>query len=169
VRQAISGERANGVGTWEFEHPKLERVEMSIKLGTDEMRYIALFESLTGVRVHDCIIEEGGSEIIFVVRKGDVGLAVGKNGSRIRKAKQMIGKSIKVIEHSSDPVEFVKNVFMPARVSEARITEHGGKKIALISVEEGDKGIAVGRGGKTIRCAKKLALRHHGIQDISIA
>ena len=142
---------------------------MSIKLGADEMRYIALFEGLTGARVHDCIIYENGDKLLFVVKDGDMGLAIGKGGNKIRRVKQVIGKGIEVVEYSTDPVEFVKNILMPARVRGVNIVERQGKKIALIDVEKQDRGIAVGRGGRKIQCAKKLALRHHGIQDISLA
>jgi len=140
---------------------------MSIKLGADEMRYIALFEGLTGAKVHDCIIHENGAKLTFVVKAGDIGLAIGKGGNKIRRVNQVIGKSIEIVEHSTDPVEFVKNVLAPARVRGVNIVEREGKKIALIDVEKQDRGIAVGRGGKKIQCAKKLVLRHHGIQDIS--
>jgi len=140
---------------------------MSIKLGADEMRYIALFEGLTGAKVQDCIIHENGAKLTFVVKAGDIGLAIGKGGNKIRRVKQVIGKSIEIVEHSTDPVEFVKNVLAPARVRGVNIVEREDKKIALIDVEEQDRGIAVGRGGKKIQCAKKLVLRHHGIQNIS--
>lgn len=140
---------------------------MSIKLGADEIRYIALFEGLTGAKVHDCIIHENEAKLTFVVKAGDIGLAIGKGGNKIRRVKQVIGKSIEIVEHSTNPVEFVKNVLAPARVRGVNIVEREGKKIALIDVEKQDRGIAVGRGGKKIQCAKKLVLRHHGIQDIS--
>lgn len=141
---------------------------MNIKLSADEMRYIALFEGLTGARVQDCVIEEDGNKLTFVVRKGDIGLAVGKGGNKIRGVKRVIGKSIEVIEHSTDPIEFVRNVFMPARVKGVNIVERDGKKIAMVNVEERDRGVAVGRRGKKVESAKKLVFRHHGIQDISL-
>jgi N utilization substance protein A len=142
---------------------------MSIKLGVDEMRYIALFEGLTGARVHDCVIHEDGTGLTFVVMAGDIGLAIGKGGNNIQRAKRVVGKNIEVMEYSADPTEFVKNALTPAKISGVKIVERGGKKIALIDVEGQDRGIAVGRGGKKIQRAKKLALRHHGIQDISLA
>jgi N utilization substance protein A len=141
---------------------------MSIKLSADEMRYIALFESLTGARVRDCLVREKENKLTFVVREGDIGLAIGKGGSRIRKAKQMIGKSIEVVEYSDDPAEFIKNALAPANVREVNIVEREGKKVALVNVEESDKGLAVGRGGKNIERARMLALRHHGIQDVAL-
>ena len=141
---------------------------MNIKLSADEMRYIALFEGLTGARVQDCVIDEGGKKLTFVVRKGDIGLAVGKGGNKIRRVKRVVGKSIDVVEHSTDPIEFVRNVFMPARVKGVNIVERDGKKIAMVNVEERERGVAVGRRGKKVEIAKKLVFRHHGIQDISL-
>jgi len=141
---------------------------VSVKLGADEMRYIALFESLTGARVCDCLMHESENKLTFVVREGDIGLAIGKGGEKIQRARRMIGKSIEVVGHSDDPIEFIKNAFAPAKVKEVNIVEREGKKVALVEVEISDKGLAVGRGGQNIRRAKELALRHHGIHDISL-
>lgn len=139
---------------------------MGFKLGADEMRYIALFESLTGATVLDCVVFEKEGKLILVVNQGDMGLAIGKGGSRVQKAKRVIGKSIEVIEYSDDPAEFIKNAFAPAKVSGVSIVEREGKKLAFVEVEAKDKGLAVGRGGRNIQRAKVLALRHHGIQDV---
>jgi N utilization substance protein A len=141
---------------------------MSIKLSADEMRYIALFESITGASVVDCLIDEKNKKITFVVRPGDIGLAIGKGGCRIRRAKQTMGKSIDVIEYSEDPIEFIKNALSPAKVVGVSIVEREGRKVALVDVDSSDKGLAVGRGGQNIQRAKLLALRHHNIHDISL-
>ena len=141
---------------------------MIIKLTSEEMRYIALFEGVTGARVHDCVIDEGGDKIIFVVKKGDIGLAIGGRGSNVRKVRQMTGKSINVIEYSDDPTEFLKNTFAPANIKNIDVVEHDGKKVAIMTVEKQEKGIAIGAKGKKIRNAKKLARRYYGIHDIVI-
>ncbi len=141
---------------------------MSLKLTADDMRYIAIFESLTGAHVRDCVINESGRSITFVVNKDDVGLAIGRDGARVKKARSVIGKGIEVIGYSDDPVEFLKNVFSPAKVKMVNINEHEGKKVAVVTVDLQDKGLAVGRGGKKIQRAKKLLERHHDIHDIFI-
>ena len=141
---------------------------MSIKLSADEMRYITLFESMTGARVRDCLVREGENKLVFVVGQGDVGLAIGKGGSRIQRVRQMMGKGIEVIEYSDDPIEFIKNAFAPAKVKEVTIVEREGKKVALVGIEASDKGLAVGRRGQNINRVKALALRHHGIHDVSL-
>ncbi|MEM2890004.1 MAG: NusA-like transcription termination signal-binding factor [Candidatus Hadarchaeum sp.] len=139
---------------------------MTIKFTAEEMRYIASFEGLTGARVRDCIINDFGGNVTFVVNKGDFGMAVGRGGDKVKRARRLIGKGIEVVEYSEDPVEFLKNALLPARVQSVKIVEKGEKKVALVSVELQDKGLAVGRGGKKIQIAKKLAERHHNISDV---
>ena len=51
---------------------------MSIKFSANEIRYIALFENMTGAMVKDCIIDDEHGKVTFVVKNGDMGLAIGK-------------------------------------------------------------------------------------------
>ncbi|MFH1821660.1 MAG: NusA-like transcription termination signal-binding factor [Methanobacteriota archaeon] len=139
---------------------------MTIKFTAEEMRYIANFEGLTGARVRDCIINELGGSVTFVVNKGDFGMAIGHGGDKVKRAKRVIGKGIEVVEYSEDPIEFLKNTLSPARVQRVKIIEKEDKKVAIVTVDLQDKGLAVGRSGKKIQSAKKLVERHHGISDI---
>ena len=139
---------------------------MTIKFTAEEMRYIANFEGLTGARVRDCIINELGGSVTFVVNKGDFGMAIGHGGDKVKRAKRVIGKGIEVVEYSEDPIEFLKNTLSPARVQRVKIIEKEDKKVAIVTGGLQDKGLAVGRSGKKIQSAKKLVERHHGISDI---
>ncbi len=140
---------------------------MSIRLSTEEIRYLTLFESITGASVKDCIVEEDEDKVIFVVRKGDMGLAIGRGGSNINRAKKLIGKKIEIVEHSDDPVEFIENIFKPIK-TKVSIMEKNGKKIAVVNVDFGNKGLAIGKGGKNINKAKLLVGRHHDIDDVVV-
>ena len=53
----------------------------NIKLTSDEMQYIAIFESITGATTRDCVYDEHMNRLIFLVKPGEVGIAVGKNGA----------------------------------------------------------------------------------------
>jgi N utilization substance protein A len=138
---------------------------MGVKLSTESIRFLTLFESLTGASVKDCIVED--DRVIFVVKKGDMGLAIGKGGINIEKAKELIGKKIEVVEHSDDAVEFITNIFKPIRVT-AKLIEKDGKKVAVVSVNPQYKGLVIGKGGKNINKAKELVRRHHDIEDIVV-
>ncbi|MBU2559300.1 NusA-like transcription termination signal-binding factor [archaeon] len=138
---------------------------MDSKLTVDEMWYVTTFEDTTGASVKDCI--KNSDEIIFVVKKGDMGLAIGKNGANINRAREKLGKKIEVIEHSDDPVEFVKRLFHSLRVEDGQMAGENDKVIR-VSIDERDKKMAIGLKGKKLSKVKMLAKRFHGIEDVII-
>jgi len=133
------------------------------------MRHIALFESITGATVRDCIIDDDFNRILFIIKEGDVGIAIGKRGKNVFLLEKMTGKKHEVIEFSEDPAQFIKNALKPARLKEIRITERpDGKIIAVVSVEPRDKGIAIGKNGKNAEKIRFLAKRYFQINNVSI-
>ena len=111
-----------------------------IKITADEMRYIALFESISGASVKDCIVDEEQGRVIFIVSPGQVGVAIGKGGRNIHTLEKMTGKKQEIIEYSDDPVQFIKNALKPAAVREVRITEKtDGKKMAVVTINKSDR------------------------------
>ncbi len=140
-----------------------------IKLTSKEMRFIALFESITGAAVRDCILDEDANRAIFIVKEGDVGMAIGKGGKNIRLLERMTSKKHEIIEYSDDPAQFIKNALKPAHVNEIRITEKpDGKSIAVVAVNPRDKGVAIGRNGRNAERIRFLAKRYFQIQNVSI-
>ena len=139
---------------------------MDSKLTADEMWYVTTFEDVTGATVKDCI--KNSDEIIFVVKKGDMGLAIGKKGANINRARKKLGKKINIIEHSEDPVEFVKSLFQSLRVEEGQM-DNGNNKVIRVSIDERDKKTAIGARGKNLSKIKMLAKRCHSIEDVIIA
>ncbi len=140
-----------------------------IKITCDEMRYIALFESISGASVKDCIIDEEQGRAIFVVNQGQVGVAIGRGGRNIHTLEKMTGKKHEIIEYSEDPVEFIKNALKPAMAREVRVSERmDGKKMAVVTVNPKDKGVAIGKNGKNAERLRFLAKRYFDIQNVSI-
>jgi len=133
------------------------------------MRYIALFESITGATAKDCVVDDDLNRIIFVVKEGDVGVAIGRKGKNIHLLERMTGKKHEIIEHSENPAQFIKNALRPAQVKEIRITERtDGKTIAVVSVNPRDKGVAIGKNGRNAERIRFLAKRYFQIQNVSI-
>ncbi|MBU4076966.1 MAG: NusA-like transcription termination signal-binding factor [Euryarchaeota archaeon] len=139
-----------------------------VKLSTDGIRYIALFENLTGARAKDCFEDSENNRLVFVIKNGDMGLAIGKGGDHINRVKKAIGKHVEIIEYSDDPVEFVKNAFHPVSIKNVNIVVKDDKRIAYVEVLTKEKGLAIGRDGKNIEKVKKLSTRHHNIDDVVI-
>jgi N utilization substance protein A len=139
-----------------------------IRLTSDEMRYIALFESITGATANDCVIDDDNDRIIFVTKKGDMGLAIGKGGKNINTLRKMVGRYVEVVEHGDTADELIRNSLAPARIREIRITEKPEKKIVVIEVESRDKALAIGKNGRTIDKTRMLAKRYFQIDNVLI-
>lgn len=137
-------------------------------LTEDCMRLISQFESLTGAGSRDCVIDDRNNRLIFVVNPGDMGLAIGKKGASIKKASDTMGKKIEVVEYNSNAEQFIKNCFLPAQVTSLKFEGEPGQQTVTVDVRDEDRGIAIGKDGKNIFKAKKLAMRQHSIADVQI-
>jgi len=139
-----------------------------VKLTTEGIRYIALFESLTGAIARDCYVDDENDRVIFVVKKGDMGLAIGKNGNNINRVKRSVGKHVEIVEYSDEVDEFVANALQPVFVKKVQVVVKENRKLAYVEVMSKDRGIAIGKNGRNIQRAKLLAQRHHGLADVII-
>ena len=140
---------------------------MSIKFGANEIRFIALFENMTGAMVKDCIIDDDNNKVTFVVKKGDMGLAIGKRGSTVSKVQKAVDRGVEIIELDDDPVQFIKNILSPAELKNVKVTTRkSGEKIATVTTDNTNKRIAIGKNGINIERAKLLADRQHKIDNI---
>ena len=140
-----------------------------IKLTSEEMRYIALFESVTGAVAIDCVIDDKRDRIIMVVKPGDTGLAIGKHGARIKMFRNMVKREVEIVESADDAVGLIKNSFSPARVKEVRVTERlDSKKVAVVTIDSRDRGVAIGREGRTAERTRLLAKRYFQIDNVIV-
>jgi len=141
---------------------------VEVKLTEDCMRLISQFESLTGAGSRDCVVDDRNGRLIFVINPGDMGLAIGKKGASIKKASEVMGKKIEVVEYNSNMEQFLKNCFLPAQVTSILFEGEDDQQTATVEVRDEDRGIAIGKEGKNIFKAKKLALRQYNIADVQI-
>ena len=140
---------------------------VSIKFTAHEIRFIALFESMTGAMVRDCIIDDEHSKVTFVVKNGDIGLAIGKGGSTVTKVKKAVDRGVEIVEYNEDPEQFIKNILAPAELKSIKVIQKEGKdKIAIVTTDAPNKRIAIGKNGINIERAKLLAKRQHDIANI---
>jgi len=140
-----------------------------IKLTSGELQLMSLFQSVTGATARDCIIDEKLDRVIFVVNKGDMGLAIGKNGATIKTLQDIVGKKIELIEFSDDVIEFIRNMVGSSLVLDAKIVEKGdGSKVAVVVVDPKKKGVVVGREGRNAEKARLLARRYFQISNVLI-
>ena len=147
-----------------FKRQNSRKSELMHKISNQELQSINLLEENTGARAKDVIAFE--DSIVFVVEKGDLGRAIGRNGNNIQKLRRAFDKNVEVVEDAEDVKQFAQNVFYPAKVIEAK--QSNDKKTLLVKVENKDRGIAIGKGGERIKRAKTLFERHFQIDDVKI-
>lgn len=131
------------------------------------IKYVALFQDLTRTTVVDCV--DAGDRLIFVVKEGEIGKAIGKKGEHVAKLKRLMGKDIHVIEYSEEPERFVANVFRNYDVKGVLIEQRGEVTHATVTVDTSKKGRAIGKEGRNLRVSRDLIARHHPIQSVSVA
>ena len=138
-----------------------------ITISEDDMRLIAQFENLTGAGARDCVVDEKFSRILFVINPGEMGLAIGKKGASVKKASDAFGKKVEVVEYNPDKVQFLRNCFLPVQIQTVTFEQNEeGDEVAYIEVQPEDRGLAIGKEGKNIIKAKKLAFRQFDLVNV---
>jgi len=138
-----------------------------IKLTEKTLRYITLFEDVTGAKVKDCI--DIPEKVIFLVKKGDIEKAIGKGGTNVTKVRDRLGRNVHVIEFSEDPKELLGNIFYSYDVKNIDITDKNEVKHGTVEVEPENKARAIGKKGRNLSIARMIMMRHSDISSVSIA
>ncbi len=132
-------------------------------LGFRERRYIEELRILTRSTALDCVSDEKFDRIIYVIKPGDMGLAIGRKGENIKKMQKVLGKKIEMVEYAEDLETFVTNIFKPLALAGIR-KDPEKNRIDVILARKGDLGIAIGRGGANVEKARILIRRIFGFE-----
>ena len=128
-----------------------------------------MFETITNAMVKDCIVDDEHNKVTFLVKKGDMGLAIGRHGNTIAKMQKSVDKSVEIIEHSDDPGEFIQNLLSSAEINSVTFsTDNKGNKVATLDVDSKTKRAAIGKNGQNIQRARQFAKRQFDISNIII-
>lgn len=136
---------------------------MGRKFNADTIGYLNLFSSLTNINAKDCFFKD--SKLVFVVKEGDIGKAVGREGSNINKIKKIFKKDIKVIEFSEDITKFVRNLIYPIQAQNI----YKEDETVYIEAENNiTKGKIYGRNRENLKNIKEIVDKYFKIRDIKI-
>ncbi len=148
-----------------------------IKLDRKSMELISLFNNISGAIIKDCFIFESPENyseiIIFLVKKEDVGKAIGKAGEHVKDLMNKLQKKIDVIPWSENLEQFIQFILNTTKnsikVQNIEVKEsRNEKKTVIISVRPQDRGKAIGKEGSMIRKIKELVIRHFNIDNVIV-
>lgn len=117
-----------------------------------ELSLFSFFEGITHVMPSD--FNELGEMLVFVVEQERLGQAIGKNGANIEKLKAKLKKKILIVADSKDPETFIKNYFNNLKIFSIEPRDVMGEKEYMVTLDEKDRGIAIGRDGERIKSLK---------------
>lgn len=139
---------------------------MRVTLSGEALQIAGLVEAETDASVRDCLVEDG--RVVVLVAAGEMAAAIGPGGEHVKRIERRIGTQVTLVEDADRPGAFVANSLAPAAVYNVTISE-GEDTIAYAEVDENDRGVAIGTDGENIETARRLAKRHHDIDDIELA
>ena len=127
------------------------------------MKYISLFESMTGAKVKDCIVNDS---VIFVIHENEMGKAIGKQGSNIKRVENTLKKKVKLAEFNNDISQFIQNLIYPLIAKE--IKEEDGIE-TIYGPDTKTRGMLIGRDRHNINSINDIVKRYFEVKEIKVA
>ncbi|MBI4181648.1 MAG: NusA-like transcription termination signal-binding factor [Candidatus Aenigmarchaeota archaeon] len=133
---------------------------MDVKLSTENIRAIVLFEKVTHVSPKDCLIAEHA--LYFLVEKSEMGMAIGKDGVNIKQLRRIAGKHIKIFAYADTAEEFLKNVIPTLKSLDVQ------DGVVSVTVPQQDKLTVIGKAGENINAIRAILKRHFGVETFKL-
>jgi|TARA_B100002003_G_scaffold242238_1_gene265028 N utilization substance protein A len=123
---------------------------------------MSLFESISGAKLKDCIVD---NDLLFIVEEGQIGKAIGKKAANVRMLENVLKKKIRIIEFNPDISGFIKNLIYPINAKEIN-QEDGVVTIAVDGIDA--KSRLIGRDRKNINFVKSIVKRYFSVEEIKV-
>jgi len=140
-----------------------------IKLSSDQLSLMSMFQGMTGATARDCVIDDKRDRVIFIVAQGQMGLAIGRDGASVKKIERAVRRPVEVVEWADDIEGLVKNSLGAKFLQEVRVSDRlDGTKGVVVIVDSRKKGAVLGLGGKNAEKVRLLAKRYFEISNVQI-
>ena len=134
---------------------------MTVKLCTDSIRTIAMFEKITKVHAKDCLVNEDG--VYFVVDSDKMGRAIGKNGSNMKSLRSVLGnRHVKIFACHEDLESTLKD--MIPNIKRMEISDGS----VMLSVAKKDKVAVIGKNGRNINAIREILKRRFALKELKL-
>jgi N utilization substance protein A len=140
-----------------------------IKLTSEQLSLISMFQGMTGATARDCIIDDKLNRLIFVVAKGQMGLAIGKDGASVKKIERSVRRPVEVVEWADGIEELMRNALGAKHIQRIEVADRlDGTKGVVVYVDPRKKGAVLGLGGKNAEKVRMLAKRYFDVTIVQI-
>ena len=135
-----------------------------IRYSSALIRVMSFFESATGAKLRDCFVGQNGL-LVFVVEPAQYGLAVGRNGSKVKHIENALKRRVKVVEFSDDIPSFVDGIIRPLKANEVVFVD------GVVTLKAGpeSRGYLIGRGGSNLRQIEAVLKRYFPVSEVRVA
>ena len=128
------------------------------------LKLINFFEDFTGADVKDAFFDTNG-KLTFVVEPGNIGKAVGKSASTLKKVEDKLGRRIRVAEYSNDLLTLITSLVAPLAL--VRIREEEGV-VYLEGKDEKTTGLLIGKQARNLRNLEEMVRRYMPVEEIRV-
>ncbi len=138
------------------------------RISLEELRYISLFQDLTGAMAYRAIEDEEGGRIFYLVDKKDVGKAIGRDGRNVKMLAKLLNKEVEIVSYSEDLRTMVENLFPGVTIIKVDVSDSGDGKTVYVKVKEDEKGKAIGRDGRKAKRARIILNKLFSVEKVII-
>jgi len=130
---------------------------------------MSMFQSMTGATARDCVVDDKLNRLIFVISKGQMGLAIGREGASVKKIERAVKRPVEVVEYPDDVSDLIRSTLGARYIQEVRVSDGlDGTKGVVIIVDPKKKGAVLGIGGRNAEKVRLLARRYFDISKVQI-
>lgn len=134
-----------------------------ISFDTEMLKFMGLFENITHSKLKDCFFDR--EKLVFIVDKGEMGQALGKNKMNIVKIERMLKRKIKIVEFDDNRMQFITNYLAPLRVTDIR---EEGEVVTVTGADTKTKGLIIGIKAQNLRNLEKVISKYFTIEEIKV-
>ena len=138
------------------------------RIDLEELRYMSLLQDLTGAMVYRAIVDSDGNRIFYLVDKGDMGKAIGKDGRVVKTLSKILNKEVEIIEYAQDLETMVRNLFPGVTILRVDVVDRKDGKVVYVKVRDDEKGKAIGRDGRVVKRARIVLNKLFNVDKVVI-
>ena len=134
-----------------------------ISFDTDMLKFMGLFENVTHSKLKDCFFDR--DKLVFVVKAGEMGKALGKNKTNIAKLEKMLKRKLKIVEFNPNRLQFITNYLAPLRITDIREEED---VVTITGADTKTKGLIIGIKAQNLRNLENIIRKYFTIDEIKV-